>query len=84
MHAQARRGIDFDDAPALRFERLLNRRADHVDSADVESDHPSRFHSTFSQFGVDLIGNVSRGSAGAQIAVIAQNDALTRGRNAFH
>ena len=39
MHAQTRRGVDFDDTAALFLQGLVDAVADHIDTADIQTDH---------------------------------------------
>ena len=65
VHAQAGRGVDFDDAAALLFQRLQHAVAHHVDAADVEADHLRRLHRARGHFRMDVVGDVGGGAAGA-------------------
>src|SRR5574343_1066985 len=75
VHAQAGGGIDFDDAAALVFERLVHGVADDVDAGDVKADRLRGGNGGGSQFGMDVVGDVGGGAAGGQGGVVAQHDA---------
>ena len=65
MHAQPRRGVDLDDAAVLRFQRLPHAFADDIDAADVQANHLRSGHGAGGDFGVNLVGHVGGGAAGA-------------------
>ena len=81
MHPQPGRGIDLDDAAALFLERPEYTSVAHdVDAANVESDHFRRCDRAGGDLRVHVIRHVGGGAAGAQIPVVAQDDAPAPGR----
>ena len=84
MHAQARRRVDLDDPAALLFQRLVHGLADDIDAADIQPDHLRRFHRPRRHLRMDVVGHIGRRAAGAQIGVVAQDDALAHGGDRVH
>ncbi|MNS83234.1 hypothetical protein D3C72_1170160 [compost metagenome] len=78
MHAQAGRGVHFDHAAVLLFERAQHVLADHVDAADVQADHLRRIDGARGHFGVHGVGDVGGGAAGREVGVVAQHHALAQ------
>ena len=83
MHAQAGRGIDLDHAAVLCLQRLQHAFAHHIDAADVQANHLRSRHGARRHGWMHFIGHIGGGAAGAQVGVVAQNDALALGRNRF-
>ena len=79
VHAQAGRGVDFDDAAALLFQRADDGFTDHVDTADVQAHGLGCFDGAGGHVGVHAVGHVSGGAAGGQVGVVAQHHALALG-----
>ncbi len=81
MHAQARRGVDFDDAASLFLERLEHGLAHRIDACDVQADHLRGGDRARGDVRVDVIGHVGGAAAGRQVRVIAQDYARALGRH---
>ncbi|KAF5275155.1 hypothetical protein FQA39_LY18673 [Lamprigera yunnana] len=88
VHAQAGRGVDFDDAAALLFQRFEHGFAHHIHAADVQADGLRGFNGAGGDFGVYVVGHIGGAAAGGQVGVVAQHHALALrghagGRQAF-
>ena len=81
VHAQARRGVHFDHAAALLFDRFQYAVAHQVDAADVEADHVRGGDRARGHFRMDVVGDVGGGAAGRQVGVVAQDDAAAARRH---
>ncbi len=81
MHAQSRRRVDFDHASTLILDRLEHAVAHHVDAADIEPDHLCGGDCARRHFGMDIVRHVGGRTAGREIGIVAQDDALALGRN---
>ena len=77
VHSQPWRRIDFNDPAALSLQRLRDGLTNHIDSANVESDHSGGLDCAFCERRVDLVGHVGGRSASTQVAVIAEHDTLS-------
>ena len=64
VHAQAGRGVQFDDAAVLLFERTQDVAADDIDAGDVEADGPCRGNRLRGKLGMHVVGDVRRRTAG--------------------
>ena len=72
-------GVHFDHDSALVLQRTGDVQGNDVDAGHVQADHLGSFDRPGGDFGMDQIGHVGRGAAGAQIAVAA-DDHLLPGR----
>ena len=79
VHAQAGRGIEFDDAATLFFEWAQDIVADDVDPGDVEADHLCGSDGALCEVGMHVVGDVGGGAARRQVSVVTQDDALASG-----
>ena len=75
VHADAGRGIDFDDAAALLAQRQRDVVADDVDAGHVQADLARGAHADVARFLGQQVGHVFGGAAGGQVGVAAQVDA---------
>ncbi|MFN8591966.1 MAG: hypothetical protein U0031_10955, partial [Thermomicrobiales bacterium] len=67
VHAEAGTGVDLDDRAALLAHRARDVRGDEVDAGDIEPDHHRRLPRDFDVVGVNVVGAVDRGAAGAHV-----------------
>src|SRR5690606_16340181 len=67
VHAQARRGINFDHAAALFFQRLDHVFADQIDAGDVQPDHLRGLDYARRQLRMHVVGDVGGGAASGQV-----------------
>ena len=81
VHAQAGRGVDFDNATGLLFDGVQHALADQVDAADVQPHHLRGRHGARRHVGVHIIGDVGGRAASGEVGVVAQDDALALGRD---
>ena len=81
VHAQAGRGVQFDDAAVLLFERTQDVAADDIDAGDVEADHLCGGDGARGEVGMHIVGDVGGSAAGRQVGVVAQDDALAACRD---
>jgi hypothetical protein len=79
VHAKAGGGVDLADAAAELAVRTGDVRGDEVDAGDVEADRVRGADRHLAVVGVDDVGEVDRGAAGAQVAGRAQIDDLAGG-----
>ena len=79
VHAQARCGVEFDNAAVLFFKRARERFADHVHAANVDTHHLRRRDHAGFDLGVDFVGHVGGGAAGGQVGVVAKDHAAALG-----
>ena len=77
VHTQSGCSIDFNDAAILFFQRTHDAFADDIDATNVQSHHGSGIDGASGNFGMYVIGHIGSGAAGAQVSVIAQDDAPT-------
>ena len=68
VHAETGTGIDFDDRAARLADRFRDIRNDEVDAGDVEPDHHGRLAGDLLVVGMNVVGSVDRGAAGAHVA----------------
>jgi hypothetical protein len=83
MHAQSRCGVDFDDAATLGFERAQDAVADDIDAGDIEADGLRGGNRLRGKLGMDIVGDIGCRTAGREIGVVAQDDALASRRHRF-
>ena len=81
VHPQAGAGVDLDDHAPLLFERARDVAGDDVHAGDVEPDHQRGLNGAGGDLGVDQVGDVGRGAAGAQVGVAADDHDVTRQRH---
>ncbi len=81
VHPEPRPGVDLDHGGAGLFERAVDVLGDEVDARDVQADHPGRVHRPRGDVGVDAVGDVLGGPAGAQVGVPADQDLRPGGRD---
>ena len=68
VHAEAGTGVDLDDPATLLAHGAGDVSGDEVDAGHVESDDHRRLTGDLDIIGVDIVGAVDRGTAGAHIA----------------
>ena len=78
VHPQARAGVDLDDDASLLLQRPADVADHDVDPGDVEPDDPRGVDGAGGDLGVDLVGHVGGGPAGAQVGVAADQDPVRR------
>ena len=78
VHAQAGAGVDLDEHAPLRLQRPRDVLGHAVDAGDVEPHHPRRLDGPRGDLGMDQIGHVLGGAAGAEIGAFAQQDHAPR------
>ena len=81
VHPQAGAGVDFDDDATLLGERTADVAADDVDAGDVEADRAGGVDGLAGDVGVDDVGDVGRGAAGAEVRVAANEHFVAGGGN---
>ncbi len=74
VHPQPRRRVYLHNHSPLLFKRPADVVADHVHAGYIQPDHPRGFDGPCSHLRMNLIGNVGRRSAGAQIRIAADED----------
>jgi hypothetical protein len=79
VHAEAGGGVDLADAAADLAVGAGDVGGDEVDAGDVEADRLGGAHGHLAVVGVDDVGEVDRGAAGAEVAGRAQVDLLAAG-----
>src|SRR5690606_19590270 len=72
VHAEARGGVDLADGAADLAVGARDVGGDEVDAADVEADGAGGAHRHLAVVGVDDVGHVDGGAAGAEVAGGAQ------------
>ena len=81
MHPQARSCVDLDDHTALTLKRLRDVLGDNVDACDIQADDACSLDRMPSNIWMELIGNIARRSAGAQVRIATDKHFLANRRN---
>ena len=68
VHAEAGSGVDLDDGATLLAHGAGDVGGDEVDAGHVEPDDHRRLTGDLDVIGVDIVGAVDRGAAGAHVA----------------
>ena len=74
VHPQARGRVHFDHDAVLLFHGAGDVGHNHINAGDVEADHFRRFNGAGDNFGMDVVGHVARGAAGAEVCVAADEN----------
>ena len=75
MHPQAGCRIHFHNTTALFLQRFVDAVADHINAADVQTNHVRGRNGAGGEIRVNVVGDIGGGATGAQVGVFAQIDA---------
>jgi len=81
VHAESRRGVHLDDAPTRFPDRLRDIGTNQIDACDIEPDHERSLPDDGGVVGMNVIGAIDGGTAGADIAGLLELHDGSIGRN---
>lgn len=79
VHPQTWTCIDFDDGRMLACKWLRYVESNNIDPCDIETDHSRCLDGLSSNIGMNVVGDIGRSSACAQLCIAANGVILTFG-----